>query len=144
MHLTPSEELILNGEQGYVLRKAMEILAALGDIYDADRLIPIKSTQIAGVSYKNIGEAGLDRVRWRGLSISEEFAEKQEEVIRAYDNLGILPWCTCTPYEIMTNLAMPKDADNSLLTSETFGSMRFHIHGSRGNCHVPFLDEGGE
>jgi len=130
MHLTQSEELILNGEQGYVLQKAMEILAALGDIYDADRLIPVKSTQIAGVSYKNIGEAGLewisslsgtvkvpsilnpaglDRVRWRELSISEEFAAKQEEVIRAYESLGILPWCTCTPYEIRADLAMPGD-----------------------------------
>ena len=165
MHLTPSEELILNGEQGYVLQKAMEILAALGDIYDADRLIPIKSTQIAGVSYKNIGEAGLewisglsgtvkvpsilnpaglDRVRWRELSISEEFAAKQEEVIRAYESLGILPWCTCTPYEIQADLAMPGDADNSLLTSETFGSMRFHIHGSGGNFHMPCSDEGDE
>jgi len=85
MHLTPSEELILHGERGYVLQKAMEILAALGDIYDADRLIPI----------------------WRELSISEEFAAKQEEVIRAYENLGILPWCTCTPYEIRADLAMP-------------------------------------
>ncbi len=130
MHLTPSEERILNGEQGYVLQKAMEILAALGDIYDADRLIPVKSTQIAGVSYKNIGEAGLewisglsgkvkvpsvlnpaglDRVRWKELSISEEFAAKQDEVIRAYESLGILPWCTCTPYEIRTDLAMPGD-----------------------------------
>jgi len=130
MHLTPSEELILNGEQGYVLQKAMEILTALGDIYDADRLIPVTSTQIAGVSYKNIGEAGLewisglsgtvkvpsilnpaglDRVRWRELSISEEFAAKQEEVIRAYESLGILPWCTCTPYEIQADLALPGD-----------------------------------
>ncbi|MEA2003896.1 MAG: aconitase X, partial [archaeon] len=43
MHLTQSEELILNGEHGDVMQKAMEILAALGDIYDADRLIPVRS-----------------------------------------------------------------------------------------------------
>ncbi|MEA1895489.1 MAG: aconitase X [Euryarchaeota archaeon] len=118
MHLTASEELILNGEQGYVLQKAMEILAALGNIYDADRLIPVKITQIAGVSYKNLCEAGpewisglsgtvkvpsilnpagLDRMRWGELSIPEEFAAKQEAVIRAYESLGILQWCTCTP-----------------------------------------------
>ena len=41
-------------------QKAIEILAALGDIYGADRLIPIKSAQIAGVSYKTIGDAGLE------------------------------------------------------------------------------------
>ncbi|MEA1997958.1 MAG: aconitase X [Euryarchaeota archaeon] len=36
-------------------------------------------------------------MRWRELSIPEEFAAKQEAVIRAYESLGILPWCTCTP-----------------------------------------------
>ncbi|MEA1894871.1 MAG: aconitase X [Euryarchaeota archaeon] len=44
-----------------------------------------------------LNPAGLDRVRWRELSIPEEFAAKQEAVIRAYESLGILPWCTCTP-----------------------------------------------
>ena len=126
MHLTQSEELILNGEHGDVMQKAMEILAALGDIYDADRLIPVRSTQIAGVSYKTICDAGLewisdlsgtvrvpsilnpaglDRLRWRELSISEEFAAKQEAIIDAYERLGILSWCTCTPYDIRTDIA---------------------------------------
>ncbi|MEA1944506.1 MAG: aconitase X catalytic domain-containing protein, partial [Euryarchaeota archaeon] len=126
MYLTPSEELILNGEHGYTMQKAMEILVALGDIYNADRLIPIRSTQIAGVSYKTIGDAGLewlsdlhgtvsvpsilnpagiDRVRWRELGISEEFAVKQEQIIGAYEKLGIRTWCTCTPYDIQDDLA---------------------------------------
>ncbi|HEY9246568.1 MAG TPA: aconitase X, partial [Candidatus Methanoperedens sp.] len=52
MYLTPDEEKLFNGECGPTYQKAIEILAALGDIYGADRLIPIKSAQIAGVSYK--------------------------------------------------------------------------------------------
>ena len=44
--------------QGPTLQKMMEILVALGDIYGADKLIPVKSAQIAGVSYKTIGDAG--------------------------------------------------------------------------------------
>lgn len=60
LYLTKEEELALSGEYGPALQKAMEILVALGDLYGADRLIPIKSAQIAGVSYKNLGEAGLD------------------------------------------------------------------------------------
>lgn len=63
MYLTKEEELILAGEYGYALQKAMEILVALGDIYGADRLIPIKSAQVAGVSYKNIGDAGIEFLR---------------------------------------------------------------------------------
>ncbi|MCD4801067.1 MAG: aconitase X catalytic domain-containing protein, partial [Methanococcoides sp.] len=48
MYLTAEEENVLDGEQGETLRKAMEILVALGDIYGADGLIPVKSAQIAG------------------------------------------------------------------------------------------------
>ena len=126
MYLTASEEEILAGEQGYVLQKAMEILAALGDIYGADRLIPVKSTHIAGVSYKTIGDAGLewisdlsgvarvpsilnpagiDRLRWGELGVSEEFAAKQEQIIEAYEKLGIIAECTCTPYNIRDDIA---------------------------------------
>ncbi len=126
MYLTPEEEKLFNGEHGATYQKAMEILAALGDIYGADRLIPIKSAQIAGVSYKTIGDAGLewisdlkgkvavpsilnpagmDRECWKEMGISEEFARKQEEIIRAYEALGVRTECSCTPYNIFDNLA---------------------------------------
>jgi predicted aconitase len=119
MYLTKEEEAAYNGEQGPTLQKMMEILVALGDIYGADRLIPVKSAQVAGVSYKTIGDAGLewisdlegkakvpavlnpmgmDRDAWAGMHIDKRFADKQEEIIRAYEKLGIKPECTCTPY----------------------------------------------
>ena len=59
MYLSKEEERILNGEEGYVAQKSMEILTSLGDIYGADKLISISSCQIAGVSYKTIGDAEL-------------------------------------------------------------------------------------
>jgi predicted aconitase len=126
MYLTPEEEKILKGERGLTYQKAIEILAALGDIYDADRLIPIKSAQIAGVSYKTIGEAGLewisdlkgkvavpsilnpagmDRVCWKEMGISRDFADKQEKILRAYEALGVRIECSCTPYHIFDNIA---------------------------------------
>jgi predicted aconitase len=119
MYLTKEEEAAYNGERGATLQKMMEILVALGDIYGADRLIPIKSAQIAGVSYKTIGDAGLewvgdlegkakvpavlnpmgmDRYAWEGMRIEKKFAEKQEEIVKAYERLGIKAECTCTPY----------------------------------------------
>jgi predicted aconitase len=123
MHLTKEEERMLSGEEGYAVKKSMEILAALGDIYGAERLIKVGSVQVAGVSYHNLGDAGLEflnelakdgRVRvlttlnpagmdlenWRQLGISEEFAEKQNLVIDAFTRMGILVSCTCTPYLI--------------------------------------------
>lgn len=121
MYLTKEEEQILNGEAGETLRQAIEILVSLGDIYGADRLIPIKSAQIAGVSYKTIGDAGLEWISdlegevkvpsilnpagmdfkaWERLKISPEFAEKQKAIIKAYEKLGIRCECTCTPYTL--------------------------------------------
>jgi predicted aconitase len=126
MYLSREEEGIYQGEQGETLRRMMEILVALGDIYGAERLVPVRSVQIAGVSYKNIGEAGLewisdlqgkvavpsilnpagmDLCRWQEMGISEDFAAKQEQTIEAYRKLGVSIDCTCTPYQIYDSLA---------------------------------------
>lgn len=130
MHLTKEEEHLLEGECGDTLRRAMEMLVALGDIYGAERLIGIKSAQIAGVSYKTIGDAGLewisdldgkvavpsilnpagmDLLRWREMSIDEDFARKQLEIINAYRRLGITIECTCTPYLLYDSIASKGD-----------------------------------
>ena len=123
MYLSKEEERILNGEEGYARQKSMEILASLGDIYGADKLIPVTSCQIAGASYKTIGDAGLffisefaktskirvkatlnpigmDSIGWQRMKIKREFAEKQLEILDAYLKMGIDCSCTCTPYLI--------------------------------------------
>jgi len=123
MYLTSEEERILNGEEGYAAQKAMQILTALGDIFGADKLIPVKSVQVAGVSYANLGDpgleflselakdgrvkvtttlnpAGMDRENWRALGIPGDFANKQIQVIDAFSKMGINPTCTCVPYFI--------------------------------------------
>ena len=43
MQLTKEEEKMLNGEQGRAVKKSMEILVALGDIYGAEKLIEVSS-----------------------------------------------------------------------------------------------------
>jgi len=118
MHLTKEEERIYEGEEGWTSKKAMEILVAIGDINSALGLIPIKSAHVSGVSYKTIGEAfefinslegtvkvkstlnpiGMDIEKWDRMDISEEFANKQTEVLAAYKKLGITADCTCVPY----------------------------------------------
>ncbi|MCE5298336.1 MAG: aconitase X catalytic domain-containing protein [Methanoregulaceae archaeon] len=121
MQLLPAEEAILAGESGETRQQMMEILVALGKVFSAERLVPIKSAQVSGASYKTIGEAGLewlslldarvsvptvlnpvgmDRVLWREMGISPGFAKKQEAVISAYARLGVKLECTCTPYYI--------------------------------------------
>jgi predicted aconitase len=124
LELTTNEQLMLNGEMGEGKRKAMEILVALGKIYGAKKMIPITSAQIAGVSYKTIGDAGLgylkhmaalgakveipsflnpagmDIEQWESLGIPRDFALKQMEILDAYSTMGITMSCTCTPYLI--------------------------------------------
>ncbi len=60
MHLTNSEERILSGENGEVMERMFRLLVSLGDIYGADRMIPAGSAQVAGVSYKSIGDPGVE------------------------------------------------------------------------------------
>ena len=48
------------GHYGPAVEKSMEILVALGDIYQAEKMVEITSAQISGVSYKTIGDAGLE------------------------------------------------------------------------------------
>ena len=78
--------------------------------------------QIAGVSYDNLGEAGLqflsemadgggkvrvlttlnpagmDIENWHTLGIQPDFAEKQLRVLEAFSRMGVTTTCTCTPY----------------------------------------------
>jgi predicted aconitase len=122
MRLTPDENDLLSGTQGKATQKAMQILVALGEIFGAKRMLPVNSVQIAGVSYDNLGEAGLQflsamadgggRVRvlttlnpagmdienWHALGIPMDFAEKQMLVLEAFSRMGVTTTCTCTPY----------------------------------------------
>ena len=60
MDLTKEEQKMLEGKHGKAVKKSMEILTTLGDIYGAKKMIDVISVQIAGVSYSNLGEAGLE------------------------------------------------------------------------------------
>jgi predicted aconitase len=124
LHLTTQEQAMLAGGAGPGVQKAIEIIVALGRIYGARDLVPVASAQVSGVSYKNLGDsglefleewaaqgaraqvpamlnpAGMDLRAWRDLGFPEAFARRQHAVIRAYAALGIASVCTCTPYQI--------------------------------------------
>ncbi|MBG7609366.1 MAG: aconitase X catalytic domain-containing protein [Anaerolineae bacterium] len=124
MKLTKSEKAMLVGNHGLAVKKAMEILTALARIYHAKRFIPVTSVQVSGVSYANLGEAGLhflaemannggrsrvlttlnpagmDTENWSDLGISPEFAADQKRVLQAFERMNIITTATCTPYLI--------------------------------------------
>ena len=121
MYLNKEQEAMLNGEYGSIVSKMMRLLVRLGDIYKAEKMIPVASVQVAGVSYKSIGDAGLeflqdiakeakvkvltflnpagmDLENWKEMGISEEFAKKQLAIIETFKKMGIVISATCTPY----------------------------------------------
>ncbi|MBI5000116.1 MAG: aconitase X catalytic domain-containing protein [Euryarchaeota archaeon] len=122
MYLTKEEEKILAGEKGEVMERMFRLLVRLGDIYGADRMIPVRSVQVAGVSYKSIEDpgmeflediakkgakvqaitflnpAGMDMEDWKKMGIPPEFAKKQIRIMNAFAEMGIVTSATCTPY----------------------------------------------
>ena len=98
------------------------LLVQLGEIYGADRMIPVGSAQVAGVSYKSIGDpgvefledyaakgakvkivtflnpAGMDIEDWQKLNVPHGFAEMQLRIMNAFKKMGIVVSATCTPY----------------------------------------------
>jgi len=101
----------------------MRLLVALGETYDADRLVPITSAHIAGASYKMVGDPGLEFIedfardarvtvpatvnplgmdldRGRELGVPDDFTSKQRRIADAYHRMGVRDSFSCTPYLI--------------------------------------------
>jgi len=105
-----------------VPERLFRLLVRLGDIYDAEKMIPVGSVQVAGVSYKSVGDpglafledmsskgakvkvltylnpAGMDLENWKNLGFPEDFAKNQIRVMDAFKKMGIVVTSTCTPY----------------------------------------------
>jgi len=113
---------MLAGEHGEVVGRNFRLLVRLGEIYGADRMIPVGSVQVAGVSYKSIGDPGLEFLEdlvskgakvkvpttlnppgmdledWHNLGFPEDFAMKQLRIMEAFCSMGVMMTATCTPY----------------------------------------------
>ncbi len=130
MYLTKEQESLLRA--GGARQKAMELLVKLGDIYGAEEMVPVGSAQAAGVSYKSIGDpgleflegfaeegakvsvptflnpAGIDLIDWKDVGFPQAFAEKQKRIISAFRKMGIVLTASCTPY-LLGNLPRYKE-----------------------------------
>ncbi len=124
MNLTSKQQKMHDGEFGEAKSQAMQILVALAKIYSADSLIPVSSVQVSGVSYETIGDAGLEYLQdyakkgakvctatflnpagmdvwqWQKMSVPQDFASKQIQILDAFKSMGISMTCTCAPYQI--------------------------------------------
>lgn len=154
MYLTKDEEKYLNGEKGEVVERMFRLLVNLGDIYNADKMIPIGSVQVAGVSYKSIGDpgtefledmatkdtkvkvltylnpAGMDLENWNEMDFPKDFAANQLRIINAFKKMGIVITSTCTPY-LAGNL--PRFRENIAWSESSAVSFSNSVIGARTN-----------
>jgi hypothetical protein len=117
-------------------------------------LLPVSSVQVAGVSYRNLGEAGLEFLRewahqgaqarvpatlnpagldlraWRELGFSEEFARRQLAVVEVYRRLGVRTTCTCTPYLVGN---VPQEGEHVAWAESSAVSYANSVLGARTN-----------
>jgi hypothetical protein len=119
MHLTKDEERILKGEYGEGTQKAMELLVAIGDAYDAEKMIPVSRAHAASSGQEGdlyfvelLAKGGArckvptstnpvyDIEYFHNLFdfIPKDEAEVARRVMEAYKRVGaILSW-SCVPY----------------------------------------------
>jgi len=118
MHLTREEERILKGELGEGAQKALELLVAIGDAYDAEKMIPISRAHAASSGQE--GDLYFVELLAKGGARCKvptstnpvydlDFFDKRfpvpkfeggvaHKVMEAYEKVGaILSW-SCTPY----------------------------------------------
>ncbi|MHA1799663.1 MAG: aconitase X [Candidatus Helarchaeota archaeon] len=102
-----------------------DLLIKEAEILGAEGFIPIKRVQIAGVSYKTIGDGGIkvleyfaskkikfqvpttlnpvgmDLKDWKKQGIPRHFAEKQEKIINLFKKMGATITVSCIPYDLI-------------------------------------------
>lgn len=126
MKLTPEEQAMLDGAQGGPKQKAMEILVGLGECFDAERLLPIRSTHLPGgaliatgsqsgrmrfisefadnggkfVTFADMNTTSVDTELWKYLGISEDFVRQSNAYLDKFAQMGAQLCNTCTPYLI--------------------------------------------
>jgi len=121
VQLTREEERIYDGEHGWANQTCMRILVRLGQLFGAERLIPIGSAHVSGVSYKTLGDAPIEFLRTLADSggtvkvkttlnpqsldshylrgkLEESLQKPQLDILRQFEKMGLTKSLTCTPY----------------------------------------------
>ena len=110
MRLDDDDKKMLNGDMGPAKKMGMEMLVAIGKIYGAEKLIPIKSAHVAGLSLRSHGIAGMEWIediarkgaqvvvpttcnvvgidRTRDLGLPKDWCEYQDRIGKGYENSG--------------------------------------------------------
>jgi predicted aconitase len=117
MKLTQDEQAMLDGDKGWPLQIAMQMLTAVGKALDAPDLIPVTSTHLV-IDGTALGEAGrdfLERLVNEGgrfavpasinaIAVDRTKADMTDDerdqirMLDACEKMGALPSCSCNPF----------------------------------------------
>ena len=121
LHLSHLDQEMLAGRRGPAAKMAMSIVARMAEVAGAQGLLDISAAHIDSTIY--IGEAGLefaerlaylgakvtvptslnvsgvDEYHWREWAVPQDWAEKAQRQMVAYQSMGTVPTWTCAPYQ---------------------------------------------
>lgn len=130
MELTDREKKMLDGAFGPGPQNAMRLLATLGEIYGAQRMIPVSSCHVGGRSYLVSGEENIEWMndlwqggarfqiftstnpcsvdfdQWSKMGLPERLVINQRRTDEIYLKMGAVPLGSCLPYQL-GNLPLP-------------------------------------
>ena len=151
MKLNSEQTMMLEGAQGPTKQKAIRLLVDLGKAAKAEKLVPIVSAHVSGVSPLTGGDglikfledlsseenvttavettlnaAGCDRTKFKEMDIPvKDYVEKQQIILEAYEKLGLQLSLSCTPYD---NLKINGNASwaesNAVCFANTYTELR--------------------
>ena len=122
MRLTQREQAMLAGEFGWPLQKSMEILCKMGELYGAERMIPVRSVHLVNASIYLAGEAviklmekmvaeggkfvtettlnpaSVDFNKWKEMGMLDATYQQQAHLTGLLCQLGAIPTHCCSPY----------------------------------------------
>jgi predicted aconitase len=121
MRLTASDRDMLEGRRGPAVRMAMSIIVRIGEIQGAAELLDISQAHIdstiymgeAGLEFaerlagfgakvavpSSLNVSGLDECHWQEWPVPQDWADKAQRQMRAYQSMGCVPMWTCAPYQ---------------------------------------------
>ena len=130
MNLTDREKKMADGVWGTGPQSAMRLLVTLGEIYGAQRMIPVSSCHVGGRSYLISGEENIewmtdllnggayfqvftstnpcsvDFEQWKEMGLPENLVFNQRRTDEPYRKMGAVPLGSCLPYQL-GNLPLP-------------------------------------
>ncbi len=124
MKLTKEEQEMLDGKKGDTIQRAMELLFAVGECFEAEEMTPVTMVHMSSVNPVTAGRGGtrwikdlaarggkfvvpsttnvasVDPWAWREMGFSEEIHREHEGLSGAIAEMGGLLCNTCIPYLI--------------------------------------------